>query len=202
MATTLQITEKLSVTPFLDMQDVTFAKNYSYGVRWSLFSEKESSGLVDDSYIINTFAQDVVHGWFDEQHEQSVSQSIGFCLGMIHGGILLPDGIQRPEVTTLVRIQNQDFARSYQIGREWFFNESEPHERMKTDRDFIKRLQGFVEDQESLHPRYFHMGETDLIYWYIGCLLGELSGHIFPQKEVEMSYRTIIVVKAPNIVTL
>src|SRR5258708_6934767 len=123
MATTLQITEKLSVTPFLDMQDVTFAKSYSDGVRWSLFSEKESSDLVDDRYIVNSFTRDVVHGWFDGQHEQAVSQSIGCCLGMIHGGILLPDGRQRPEIATLVRMQNQDFARGYQIGREWFFNE-------------------------------------------------------------------------------
>lgn len=198
MATTLQITEKLSVTPFLDMQDVTFAKSYSDGVHCSLFGERENSGLVDDSYLVNTFAQDAMHDWFDGQHEQSVSQSIGFCLGMIHGGIVLPDGTQQPEIATMVRMQNQDFARGYHIGRDWFFNESEPHERMKTDRDFMKRLQGFVEDQESLHPEYFQTGETDLMYWYIGCLLGELSGYVFPQKEVEMSCRTIIVVTVPN----
>jgi len=69
---------------------------------------------------------------------------------------------------------------------------------MKTDRDFVARLHGFVDDEESLHPEYFQTGETDLIFWYIGCLLGELSGYIFPQKEEEMSYRTIIVVTAPN----
>lgn len=198
MAMTLQITQQLSVTPFLDMQDATFAKHYSDGVRCSLFGEQASRGLVDESYLVNSFARDAMHGWFDGQHEQIVSQSIGFCLGMIHGGIVLPDGTQRPEVTTLICMQNQDFARGYQIGRDWFFNESEPHERMETDRDFIKRLQGFVEDQESLHPGYFQMGETDLMYWYIGCLLGELSGYIFPQKEVEISYQTKIVVTAPN----
>lgn len=200
MATTPQITEKLSVTPFLAMQDVTFAKSYSDGVRWSLFGEQARRGLVDDRYIVNSFTRDVVHGWFDGQHEQAVSQSPGFCLGMIHGGMVLPDGRQRPEIATLVRMQNQDFASGYHIGRDWFFNESEPHERMKTDRDFIERLQGFVEDQESLHPRYFHMGETDLIYWYIGCLLGELSGYIFPQQEEEVSYRTIMIVTTSNMI--
>lgn len=200
MATTLQITDKLSVTPFLDIQDVTFAKNYSYSIRWSLFGERESSGLVDDSYLVQNFKQDAMHGWFDGQHEQAVSQSIGFCLGMIHGGMLLPDGRWQPEATALVRIQNRDFARGYQIGREWFFNEAEPHERMKTDRDFIERLQAFVDDQKSMNPEYFQTGETDLVYWYIGCLLGELSGYIFPQKEEEMSHRIIIVVTAPNTV--
>src|SRR5258708_764694 len=103
MATILQITEKLSVTPFLDMQDVAFAKSYSDGVRWLLFGEQARRGLVDDRYIVNNFTQDAMRGWFDKQHEQAVSQSLGFCLGMIHGGIVLPDGIQRPEIATLVR---------------------------------------------------------------------------------------------------
>jgi hypothetical protein len=74
-----------------------------------------------------------------------------------------------------------------------------PYEHMKTDRDLIERLRAFVEDQESLHPGYFQTGETDLIFWYIGCLLGELSGYIFPQREEEMSYRTIMMVTAPNV---
>lgn len=200
MAMALQITQQLSVTPFLDIQDVTFAKHYSYGVRWSLFGEREGSSLLDDSYLVNNFMQDATYGLFDGQHEQAIFRPIGFCLGMIHGGIVLPDGTQRPEITTVVRIQNQDFARGYQIGRDWFFNEAEPHERMKTDRDLIERLRAFVDGQKSLDPTYFQTGETDLIYWYIGCLLGELSGYIFPQKEEEMSHRTIIVVTAPNII--
>ncbi len=200
MAMTLQITQQLSVTPFLDVQDVTFAKHYSYGVRWSLFGERENSGLLEDSYLVQNFMRYIVAGCFDGQHEQAVFQSIGFCLGMIHGGMLLPDGTQRSEVTALVCIQNQDFAKGYQIGRNWFFNEFEPHERMKTDRDFVQRLQGFVEDQESVHPGYFHTGGTDLIFWYIGCLLGELSGYIFPQREEEASYQTIMIVTTSNTV--
>lgn len=195
---TLQVTQQLSVTPFLDVQDATFAKHYKYGIRWSLFDERESNGLLEESYLVQNFMQDVKAGWFDRQHEQFVFQSIGFCLGMIHGGMVLPDGTQRPDVTTLVSIQNRDFARGYQIGREWFFNEAESHECMKTDRDFVERLQVFVDDEESLHPGYFQTGETDLVYWYIGCLSGEFSGYIFPQKEEEMSHRTIIVVTVPN----
>ncbi len=199
MAKTLQITSQLSVTPFLEVQDAIFAKHYSYGVHWSLFGEREGSGLLDDSYFVNNFMQDVTHGWFDRQHEQAISQSIGFCLGMIHGGMLLPDGTQQSDITALVCIQNQGFARGYQIGRAWFFNEAEPHERIKmTDRDFVARLQRFVDEEESLHPGYFQMGATDLVYWYIGCLLGELSGYIFPQKKEEMSQRTIIVVTTSN----
>lgn len=200
MAKAVQITEKLSVTPFLDSQDVTFAKYYTYGVRQSLFGEREERGLLEDSYLVQNFMQDAMHDWFNGQHEHAISQSIGICLGMIHGGMLLPDGRQRHDITTLVRIQNQDFARGYQIGREWFFGESEPHERMKTDRDLIERLQAFVDDQKSMCPEYFQTGETDLIFWYIGCLLGELSGYVFPQKEEEMSHRTIIVVTAQNTV--
>lgn len=200
MATTLQVTNKLSVTPFLEMQDVNFAKNYGYGIRWSLFGERQKSGLVDDGYFVQIFVRNVVAGWFDGQHEQAIFRSIGFCLGMIHGDMLLPDGRQQPKIATLVHIQDQDFARGYQIGREWFFNEAEPHECMKTDRDLIERLQTFVEDQESMYPGYFQTGETDLIFWYIGCLLGELSGYIFPQKDGERDYQTITVVTTPNTV--
>jgi hypothetical protein len=200
MAMTLQITEQFSVTLFLNIQDATFAKHYGYGVRWSLFGERECSGLLDDSYLVQNFMQNVIAGWFDGHHEQLVFQSIGFCPGMIHGGILLPDGTRRPEITTPVHIQNQDFARGYRIERDWFFNEAEPHERMKTDRDFIERLQAFVDDQRTLKPEYFQTGETDLTFWYMGCLLGELSGYIFPQKEEEMDYQTIIIVTTPNTV--
>lgn len=199
MAKTLQITQLLSVIPLLDIQDITFAKHYAYGVRWSLFGERERSGLVDDSSLVQQFKQVAMAGWFDGQHEQAAFQSGGFCLGMIHGGMMLPNGTQRPDITTLVRIQNQDFAQGYLIGREWFFNEAELHECMRADRDFIARLQGFVEDQESIYPGYFQAGETDLIFWYMGCLLGELSGYIFPQQEEVMSYHAIIVVTAPNV---
>lgn len=117
---------------------------------------------------------------------------------MIHGGILLADGTRQPGIVTVVRIQNQDFAKGYQLGRQWFFNDADPDEKMKTDRDFVARLQGFVDDEESLHPGYFQSEEIDLVYWYIGCLLGELSGYIFPQKDEEMGHRTIIVVTTPN----
>ena len=145
--------------------------------------------------------QDVIHGWFDRQHEQAISQPVEFCLGMIHRGMLLPDGTQQPEIVAMVRIKNEDFARGYQLGREWFFNEAEPNEKMNmTDQAFVTRLQEFVDDEESLHPGYFQTGATDLVYWYIGCLLGELSGHIFPQREEEMSQRTIIVVTTQNTV--
>ena len=195
-------TQQLSVTPFLDLQDVTFDTHYRYGVHRSLFGEGEASGLLEDSYLVQTFMRDVEADWFDGQHEEAIAQSIGFCLSMIHGGMLLPDGRQRPEIGTLVRIQHQEFARGYQIGRDWFFNEAEPHERMQTDRDFIERLQAFVDDQKSMYPKYFETGETDLIFWYIGCLLGELSGYIFPQKEEEMSHRAILVVTAPDTIVM
>lgn len=188
MAKTLQIALNVSVTPFLYIQDTTFAKHYRLGVRWMLFGERERRGLLDDSYLVQKFKQAAMAGWFDGQHEQAAFQSGGFCLGIIHGGMLLPDGTQRPDITTPVRIQNQEFACGYLIGREWFFNEAESHECMKTNKDFIEQLQVFVADQESICPGYFQTGETDLIFWYIGCLLGELSGYIFPQREEEMSY--------------
>lgn len=36
MSNTLQITNKLLVTPLIDMRNATFAKHYCDGLRWSL----------------------------------------------------------------------------------------------------------------------------------------------------------------------
>ena len=72
--------------------------------------ERERSGLVDDGSLVQKFKQAAMAGWFDGQHEQAAFQSGGFCLGIIHGGMVLPDGAQRPAVTTPVRIQDPGFC--------------------------------------------------------------------------------------------
>jgi hypothetical protein len=65
---------------------------------------------------------------------------------MLHGGVLsLATGHLRPGVTTLVTFTDQDAARGYRVGREYFFHEVvDPQQRRYTDGSLIERLRESV----------------------------------------------------------
>ena len=76
---------------------------------------------------------------------------------MLHGGVLSSvTGQLRPEVTTLVTFTDQDAARGYKVGREYFFHEAEPQERRYTDGSLIERLResifSMVDWKDTLYP--------------------------------------------------
>ncbi len=171
-------TRTRTVPPMLTALNETFAHHYDIGVWWSMHG-RERTGLVEDSYFVENFKMCVRHSLFDGQHDDILFGSIGFYLGMIHGGLLTTNFEVREDIKTLVDLQNHDFTVGYEIGRDWAFNEANPEERVNTDADFIRRLKEFVSD--TMHSYVFNEGPDNLLFWYIGCRLGELSTLFFLQ---------------------
>jgi hypothetical protein len=83
-------------------------------------------------------------------------------------------------VTTLVAFEdNQDAIHGYKAGRQWFFDEAEAVERTITDDQFIERLRELTKGAAKWHD------PEGIWFFTVGCLLGELSGHLFLQTDQE-----------------
>jgi hypothetical protein len=85
-------------------------------------------------------------------------------------------------VTALACFVNANARRGYDVGRQWYFIDSlleQPEDRTYTDARLIERLQEL--ERESL---YFHE-EEGTWYYALGCILGELSGQLFPATSEE-----------------
>lgn len=178
MPTILSITSRLHVTPLLDIHHLQFEKLYRDGVRWSLFKERTNSP-VTDHFVLENLRSSLAETDSDGKHAHCL-MLIGFHFGRLHGAILSPKtGTLRPGVTALVRFQNQNAARGYQVGREYYFIDALPNERTFTDAGLLERLQELQRDSAA-----FHDGE-DTWYYAIGCILGELSGQLFPATSQE-----------------
>ncbi len=130
----------------------------------------------------------IERNWFDLRHEAQLRQTVGFIFGEIHGKVLTPDGTRRPDVTTLVTLKSRDDQRGYRAGRLWFFYEATPDESTLTDNELLKRLHEYVTDSVM-------WGDPEGVWSYtVACLVGELSGHLFPltaqeQQAWEAEYR-------------
>ena len=178
MPTALPITSRLHVTPLLDIQHPQFEKLYRDGVRWSLFKERTDRPLTD-RFVLENLGSSLAETDADGQHGHWLPL-IGFHFGRLHGAILSPQaGKLRPGVTALVSFQNKDAARGYHVGREYYFIDAQPDERTFTDAGLLERLQELQRDSAAFH------GEKDTWYYVIGCILGELSGQLFPATSQE-----------------
>jgi hypothetical protein len=162
----------------LTSHNKTFSHHYDLGIWWSM-NEREGTGIIDDGYFVENFKTCMRHSLLDGNHDETLFGCIGFYLGMIHGGLLTSDFKIRDDATTLVALENREFTRGYEIGRSWAINEAYPEERTFTDVDLIGKLKEFAND--GMHSYVFNEGPDDLLYWYIGCRLGELSTNVFPQ---------------------
>jgi hypothetical protein len=178
MLTALQITSRLHVTPLLDVHYPTFEKLYRDGIWWSLF-KGDNDGSVTDHYVIENLRALLAEAYVDEQHGYWLPL-IGFHIGRLHGAILSPQtGQLQPGVTALVRFQNEDAARGYRVGREWYFIDAQPDERTCTDVKLMERFQELQRESVT-----FRDGEATW-YYAIGCILGELSGQLFSATSQE-----------------
>lgn len=140
MATALHIASRLHVTPLLDIQHPPFAKLYHDGVYWSLFKERCSSPMTD-RYLLENLRSSLRANDVDGQQACQLSD-IGFQFGRLHGAILSAQtGNLRPDVTTLASFCNDNAARGYNVGREYYFIDARPNERTYTDTQLIERLQ-------------------------------------------------------------
>lgn len=178
MATALHIASRLHVTPLLDIQHLPFAKFYENGVYWSLFKERCSSPLTD-RYMLEILRASLRKTDADRQEAYQLSR-IGFHFGRLHGAILSTQtGSPRPGVTSLASFCNDNAARGYSVGREYYFIDAQPDERTYTDIQLIERLQELERESVEFHE------EENTWYYALGCILGELSGQLFPAASQE-----------------
>jgi hypothetical protein len=179
MAIQLQITGKLQVAPLVDIHNAEFAKGYTDGLWNCLFGEREGTGPLEDSYLIDSLETDIKHNLFNGQHERTLHHSLGFYLGMIHGGVLARNGQLLRDVTTLVMLSDPDITRGYYVGREYSFTDLEPQERLFTDSSLVKCIREDVEEDP------YPWKDRSTWNYATGCLLGELSVHLFPATPEE-----------------
>lgn len=181
MPTALRITSCLHVTPLFTIHHPPFEKLYENGVHWSLFKEQHTCPMTD-SYLLKNIRKSLTDADVDGQQGFWLPL-IGFHFGRLHGAILSAQtGQPRPDMTALARFDNVHARRGYDVGREWYFVESlleQPDERTNTDANLLERLQEI--ERESVH---FHE-EEDTWYYALGCILGELSGQLFPATTEE-----------------
>jgi hypothetical protein len=71
------------------------------------------------------------------------------------------------------------FTRGYCAGRVWYFYEANPDEHRLTETYPMQRLHELVTE----HHEY--LDEQGTINFALGCLLGELSGQLFPLTQEE-----------------
>jgi hypothetical protein len=178
MTAVLQITPNLSVAPLINMRNADFARLYACGLRWCLFGGREGDGPLDEQYLFKCVKRCAEVSYFDGQREQELCW-IGFYLGMIHGGVLSPDGTPRQDVTTLVRLHSQNCTSGYQAGREWFFRIANINERALSDDEITEQLQELVMNTPSYDDK------DGVWHFTLGCLLGELSGPLFSWRPQE-----------------
>jgi hypothetical protein len=144
-----------------------------------MYGERQETGPLPDSYLVNNLLWDTANSYFDGRHDHLLPR-IGFYIGMLHGSILSPQTEElRPDATSLATFQNQEAARGYRVGREYYFCEASPKETRITDESLIERLRELA--RESLE----FCDEESTWYYSIGCLLGELSGQLFPASLAE-----------------
>ncbi len=176
---TIQITKKLRITPLIDIQSTAFAEQYEHGVWWSMHGDEQGKGPMPASYLVTNLRQYEEHNTFHTSDPYYLHH-IGFFIGMYHGGILSPQtGQLRPNVTALALLDHKDAIRGYRIGREACFHEPGPVYRY-TEYGLIERLQDLVRDN-----LYNERDNATTWYYGIGCLLGGLSGQVFPETRQE-----------------
>ena len=169
--------KRFPVSPLIDVQTDAFATQYYQGIWWSMHGDEQGQGPVRESYLVTNLQSCVTRGYFDGQHDHW-HYRLGFFLGMYHGGVLQPEtGQLRPDVTTLAVLTNAHAQDGYSVGREDFFTELDPQERRYTETALLHQLRDVALESpfwKDAHSTWF---------FYVGCLLGELSGNLFPMTE-------------------
>ncbi len=160
------------ITPFFDMQHKEMLHSSRKGIRYRIEGEHGQCCIGEPVSFLKLAAHSHL---FDRERKADIYRFVGFEFGFIHGGILTPERTLRPDVTALVSFDdNQDGIHGYKAGRQWFFEEADPEERTMTDDQLIERLRELTKGASTWHD------PEGVWFFTVGCLLGELSGHLFP----------------------
>ncbi|HLG60962.1 MAG TPA: hypothetical protein VKY19_03450 [Ktedonosporobacter sp.] len=171
---------KQKVHLLLDIQRPAFAEHYERGVWWSMYGDEQGHGPLSVSYLITNLKQYQQQPYF-EQQDPYRRDLIGFFLGMYHGGVLSPQtGQLRPEVRALICFDHPQAIRGYQRSREAYFHEPGPPYRY-TEQCLLDLLHEIVREAAR-----WNTSEAESTWNHaLGCLLGELSGALFPETAEE-----------------
>jgi hypothetical protein len=165
------------ITPFFDMQHKEMLHSYRKGIRAQIESERGLRPILDLVLFLKLASRTNL---FERREPADIYRSVGYEFGSIHGGILTSERTLRSDVTALVAFDdNQDAIREYKAGRQWFFEEAGSDERTMTDGQLIERLRELTKDAAEWHD------PEGVWFFTVGCLLGELSGHLFPLTDQE-----------------
>src|SRR5229473_2778786 len=176
--TTLRITSTVQITPLLNIQREDVRQSYREGMSESI---RHSSEPIPLTYLLTCLKQAISVQVFDGQHQQSARAFVGFHLGSIHGAVLTTKGTRRPTVTTLTLLESKNAIRGYQAGRHWWFEEAEPYEQLWTDDYVVERFHELALDAPEWR-------DPEEVWQYtLACLMGELSGHLFPVTPEEQA---------------
>lgn len=170
---------KHDVTPILDIQSTEFAEQYQLGAYWARYGDEQGHGPQPDTSFIANVTTLIESGYFNDP-QSTWFPLLGLFLGMVHGGVFSPQtGELRSDVTTLVRLSDHYVTRGYRAGRSWYFYESDADDRRLTDTYLMQRL------HELATENHTYMDVEGTITFALGCILGELSGQIFPLTQEE-----------------
>ncbi len=109
MPTVISVTHGFSVPALFDIADAEFAQQYGLGVWWAIYGDDQGNGPYDDRYLIENVSRNIQASRYDNLSSPWFT-SLGFYLGMLHGGWLV-----RPS-DTLVVLTDPDFTKGYQQG--------------------------------------------------------------------------------------
>ncbi|SRR6266446_7063733 len=178
--TIIKAVRHLHISPLVDIRHSAFAQAYEHGLATRLFGTQKGDGPVKDTYFVNLFLDGLRQGHFQYKGDLRSSLDVGFRLGVVHGGVLFPDGTRRPDVTTLLTLHDHEVKRGYAAGREYFFTETDDAQAWRwTEEHVLERLRELAEE----YGTYQDAERT--IRFSIGALLGELSGRLFPWTPEE-----------------
>jgi hypothetical protein len=179
------------ITPFFDTQHKEMLQSYRKGIRTQIEREHGLRSIVDLVLFLQLASQISL---FERREPADIYRLVGYEFGFIHGGMLTPERTLRADVTALVAFEdNQDAIRGYQAGRQWFFEEADPDERTITDEQLIARLREWAQDAASWHD------PEGVWFFSVGCLLGEVSGHLFPLTDQERHTEPLTLKPTPTI---
>ena len=169
------------ITPFFNMQHKETLHSYRKGIRSQIESERDQYPVQELVSFLKLATRTCL---FDRKQTADIYRFVGFEFGFIHGGILTPERTPRSDITTLVAFDdNQDAIQGYKAGRQWFFDQATLDERTMTDNQLIERLRELTKEAVTWHD------PEGVWFFSVGCLLGELSGNLFPLTDQERQQR-------------
>lgn len=116
MPTLIPVSRSFSVQPLVEINDPEFAHWYELGVFWAMYGDYQGNGPYEDRYLIENVSRNLWAGRYDSTSSPWFS-SVGFYLGMLHGGCLTPRTNQLRSSETLVVLTDPDFTEGYHQGR-------------------------------------------------------------------------------------